>query len=121
MKTPKALSKMSLATLREFKFELIAAIESGEPKNWNWYISGKQLDPDAYGEMDDVNKELLFTSDQTLQDVIDTLIHEYLHVLLPRAKHKYVYRLSEAITKQLTSSDKERLFRALAIRATWDD
>jgi len=112
---------MTLAQLREFKLDLIAALENGQPRKWHWFISGKQLGPDDYGEMDSINKEFTFSSDQTLQDAVDTIIHEYLHVLLPHAKHDYIYRLSEALTKELTSSDKERLFRVLALNSTWDD
>lgn len=118
---PKPLSKMSVGALRGFKQDLISELEAGEPKQYEFYISDKQLAPGEYAETDPTNKELTFSSKQTLQDVIDSLIHEYLHVLMPHAKHPYIYRLTAALVHELTSSDKERLFRTLAIRGLWDE
>ncbi len=121
MKIQKPLSKMSIAYLRTLKQDLILEIEAGSPKEYKFFISDKQLGPQEYGETDTANKELTFASSQTLKDLINTLIHEYLHVVLPHAKHPYIYKLTTALMRELTNSDKERLFQALAIRSVWDE
>jgi len=122
MKISKPLSKLSKAELRQIKADLIRWVEDGNPKNYEVYISSKQLAPAEYGELDTANKEIILSPTKgTLLDFISTFVHEVLHYLLPHAKHAHIYRFEQAILKECSNFDKERLLNAIVARCTWDD
>lgn len=101
---------------------MINELLAGQPAGYSFIISEKQLEGATdYGETDLEAKELILSSKKSLTDIVNTLIHEYLHVKFPRRPEESIYKLTHVLARELTNSDREILFRVLANRAAWDD
>lgn len=87
------------------------------------FISEKKLaTPHALAETDLTTEEIIIhPSKNTLVESVHSFIHEHLHLLMPGESENTVYAMAKAVYEDMTVKERQRVFRLMARKATWDD
>jgi hypothetical protein len=117
---------MKKPTIKELKMGVLAFITEFDFSGTEVLISNKELEdkkPDTYAEtqwdFDDLPTIVINPKRGGLVALIDTLVHESLHVLYPDMLHKDVKSFTKSIVKRLSYEDKEEILVSFAIAAEW--
>jgi hypothetical protein len=57
----------------------------------------------------------------SIAESVHSFIHEHLHLQMPGENENSVFAMAKAVYEDMTLKEKQKMFRLMARRATWED
>ncbi len=106
--------------VRELKQKLLEAIEDSTSKV---FISEKNMrypngvDAETHLDAD----EIIIHPKNSLSESVHSFIHENLHMLMPDTTERSVTYMAKAIYVDMSVQERQKVFRVMARKASWED